>query len=173
MLPQLIAAKKMLAVSLASVMLIMPAPQPINEIMSPIQVKVVDQDPLTKYEKRQMQCLAENMYFEAGNQSEKGMIAVTNVVLNRANDHRFPDTACGVIHQKSRGVCQFSWTCSKNRRIRNWDVFDRAKRLAEKAVKGKLEDVTNGAKFYHASYVNPGWKLTKLARIGTHIFYRG
>lgn len=128
---------------------------------------------LSAHDKRQIQCLAENMYFEAGNQSEKGMIAVTNVVYNRIKDGRFPKTPCEVIHQRSRGVCQFSWTCSKYRKIRNWDAFERARYLAEKAVKSELNDVTRGAKFYHANYVNPGWRMTRVAQIGAHIFYNG
>ena len=34
------------------------------------------------------------------------------------------------------------------------------------------EDVTQGATYYHADYVNPQWKLEKVKKIGHHIFYR-
>jgi spore germination cell wall hydrolase CwlJ-like protein len=27
--------------------------------------------------------------------------------------------------------------------------------------------------YYHADYVNPNWKLKRIAKIGTHIFYEG
>ena len=36
-------------------------------------------------------CLADNIYFEARNQGLAGMLAVTNVVMNRVADDRYPD----------------------------------------------------------------------------------
>jgi hypothetical protein len=35
-----------------------------------------------------------------------------------------------------------------------------------------IHDPTKGATFYHADYVNPGWKLERVKKIGAHIFYR-
>ena len=47
----------------------------------------------------QAKCLADNMYFEARNQSWRGIIAVGMVTLNRVSDHRFPDILClSLIH---------------------------------------------------------------------------
>jgi spore germination cell wall hydrolase CwlJ-like protein len=40
------------------------------------------------------ECLALNAYFEARNQSDAGMIAVSHVVLNRVASDRFPNTLC-------------------------------------------------------------------------------
>ena len=37
-------------------------------------------------------CLALNVYHEARDQSTAGQIAVTQVVINRVNDDRFPDS---------------------------------------------------------------------------------
>jgi spore germination cell wall hydrolase CwlJ-like protein len=72
-----------------------------------------------------VECLAKNMYYEARNQNLAGMLAVTNVVFNRVNDVRFPNSICKVVQQgptaKSikepdveyplRHKCQFSWYC--------------------------------------------------------------
>ena len=120
----------------------------------------------------QIQCLARNAYFEAGNQGRQGMIAVSNVVMNRSRDHRFPSTPCGVINQRWRGTCQFSWVCGRQR-IRNQAIFSRALEVAADVYNGRVGDLTNGARFYHAVYVNPRWRYTRVARIGDHIFYRG
>ena len=128
---------------------------------------------LSAVDKQQIQCLAENAYFEAGNQSTKGKIAVTHVVMNRIKDERFPKTACGVVYQRSRGVCQFSWVCQGRKRIHDMNVFAEAKRVAEDVYLGNTIDVTRGAKFYHANYVHPHWGLTRVAVIGAHIFYKG
>ena len=38
--------------------------------------------------------MAANIYHEAGNQSMIGQMAVGQVVLNRVEDDRFPDTVC-------------------------------------------------------------------------------
>jgi spore germination cell wall hydrolase CwlJ-like protein len=128
---------------------------------------------VSAHDRRQIQCLAENAYFEAGNQSTKGKVAVTNVVMNRVKDERFPKSACAVVHQKSRGVCQFSWVCEGKKRIRNMAMFAESKRVAENVYLGNTKDVTRGAKFYHANYVNPNWGMQRVTQIGAHIFYRG
>ncbi|MEK9700053.1 MAG: cell wall hydrolase, partial [Candidatus Poseidoniales archaeon] len=71
-------------------------------------------------------CLQKNAYFEARNQSDAGMMAVTHVVLNRVHSDRFPNTVCEVVEQGHmskwwkdnhdrdvpvRNKCQFSWFC--------------------------------------------------------------
>jgi spore germination cell wall hydrolase CwlJ-like protein len=128
---------------------------------------------ISAHDRRQIQCLAENAYFEAGNQSTKGKVAVTNVVMNRIKDERFPKSACAVVHQKSYGKCQFSWVCEGKKRIRDMTIFAESKRIAENVYLGNIRDVTRGAKFYHANYVNPKWGMQRVAQIGAHIFYRG
>ena len=69
-------------------------------------------------------CLAQNIYFEAGNQPFAGKLAVAHVTLNRVFDLQFPNDICGVVYESrsyykswtgemipSRGMCQFSWYC--------------------------------------------------------------
>ena len=69
-------------------------------------------------------CLAQNIYFEAGNQPFAGKLAVAHVTLNRVFDLQFPNDICGVVYQTreyrkswtgemvpKRGMCQFSWYC--------------------------------------------------------------
>lgn len=159
--------------------LFIPSPEPKVVEVPKVQViekPVVVKKPVyvTANDRQQIQCLAENAYYEAGNQTNKGMIAVTNVVMNRVKDSRFPKTPCAVVHQRARGVCQFSWVCEGGKRIRDGALFARAKQLAEHVYIGNYGDVTNGATFYHANYVNPGWRgVTRVTQIGAHIFYRG
>ena len=134
---------------------------------------------LKEYHSQQVQCMAENTYFEARGEPLLGQIAVNNVVMNRLNDpkKRFGTTPCEVIKQitynkKKQKVCQFSWRCEKNRKIRNYEQFLEIKTLVEQVYIGFHGDVTNGAKYYHATYVNPKWNLTRITKIGQHIFYR-
>jgi spore germination cell wall hydrolase CwlJ-like protein len=155
-----------------------PDPKPV--ILRVPEVKIIEKPVFVKKpiyisanDRHQIQCLAENAYFEAGNQSTKGKVAVTHVVMNRVKDGRFPKSPCSVVHQKSKGVCQFSWVCEGKKKIHDTKLFAEAKRVAENVYLGNTRDVTKGAKFYHANYVNPNWGLHRVTQIGAHIFYRG
>lgn len=170
------------ALASASIAVAMPSEEPVVQIVKVPEVKVIEKQVivnkpvyLSANDKQQIQCLAENAYFEAGNQSTKGKVAVTHVVMNRVKDERFPKSACAVVHQKSRGVCQFSWVCEGKKRVRNMAMYADAKRAAENVYLGNSRDVTHGAKFYHANYVSPSWGrvFDRTTTIGAHIFYRG
>jgi len=50
---------------------------------------------------REVQCLAQNIYYEARNEPEEGKVAVGLVTINRTQDPRFPDSVCGVVHQRT------------------------------------------------------------------------
>tara|TARA_R110001606_G_scaffold344577_1_gene493338 strand:+ start:1154 stop:1696 length:543 start_codon:yes stop_codon:yes gene_type:complete len=66
-------------------------------------------------------CMAQNIFYEARGESLKGKQAVGNVVLNRVDHKKYPDTVCGVVYEAKRyswnndvvipGQCQFSWYC--------------------------------------------------------------
>jgi N-acetylmuramoyl-L-alanine amidase len=124
---------------------------------------------------KQLMCLAKNVYYEAGGESDKGKAAVAHVTLNRANSSHFPDSVCRVVYQKSRGVCQFSWVCHRKSPPKtHTDRWAESLRIAKEALKGEVRDPTYGALFFHAVYVKPSWSRTfkKTIRIGNHIFYR-
>ena len=44
------------------------------------------------------------------------------------------------------------------------------KALTEPSAHDTLDK--QNALYYHANYVNPGWRLTKVTQIGNHIFYK-
>jgi len=142
----------------------------------PVERTVVVHKPvyIQSPDKKQIQCLADNIYYEARNQSKIGQIAVTNVVMNRVKDGRFPKTPCSVINQKRGGICQFSWVCS-SKQVKNTTSYKKAYEVAENVYINNERDVTNNALFYHATYVRPSWarKFRQTARIGSHIFYYG
>ena len=129
-------------------------------------------------------CLALNVYYEARDQPVDGQIAVTNVVMNRVADPRFPNTPCKVIkegvHSKITGrplrwKCQFTWYCDgKKDKPHDLDAYRWAQIIAQHVGFGESGDITSGSTHYHAISVNPDWniKKTKIGRIGDHIFYR-
>jgi spore germination cell wall hydrolase CwlJ-like protein len=124
---------------------------------------------------RELKCLADNIYYEAGNQSSKGKLAVAAVTINRVNSPKFPKSVCSVVYQRTSRVCQFSWVCEGNKRVRSAQQYAESKRIAEKVLfSGANQGIlSRNVLFYHADYVNPRWKLNRAAKIGTHIFYYG
>jgi len=135
-------------------------------------------------------CLAMNAYWEARNQDVAGMIAVSQVVMNRVESEFYPDDPCSVIHQGPekpswkdpnvyypvRHKCQFSWYCDgKSDEIPEGDeeIWQDARMVALGVYLGKVNDNTDGSLWYHADYVRPEWSEVKEVRavIGDHIFY--
>lgn len=121
---------------------------------------------------RQMRCLAQAIYWEARNQPFQGQVAVAQVVLNRREDARFPDSLCGVVFQRTERGCQFEWVCTLGRRqprdVRAWEL---ALHVAEVAQTDYI-DLVGGAIFFHDSSVRRWRHLEKTVRIGNLIFYR-
>lgn len=56
------------------------------------------------YDENDLYWLSHIVHAEAGNDTLEGMIAVANVVLNRLNNPRFPDTIYGVVFDNSAGI---------------------------------------------------------------------
>lgn len=142
-----------------------------NSDNTPVKISYTE---LGKYQQKQVDCLAQNIYHEARSEPEKGKQAVAFVTINRTQNEKFPSDICGVVKQKSRTVCQFSWFCSKVKLDRSSEAFKEALETALYVYANyeRLYDVTHGALFYHADYVNPRWRgLEKTTKIGRHIFY--
>lgn len=126
---------------------------------------------------RQKQCLATAIYYEARSEDYAGQLGVGEVIVNRVNDHRYPNTICDVVFQGATRTtgCQFTFTCdgAMNRKPRG-AKWDKAQSIAAHVMMGLNEKKTAGATHYHATYVDPVWNsgLIKTQKIGTHIFYR-
>ncbi len=116
------------------------------------------------------QCLAGAVYFESKGESLAGQLAVARVVMARAKSGRFPSSLCGVVFQKS----QFSFV--RGGRMPKIDTgsgnWRNAKAITKIALNDSWKSPVEGAMFFHARYVSPGWKLTRLGSIDNHIFYR-
>ena len=118
----------------------------------------------------ELECLAGTVYFESKSESLKGQLAVAKVVLARAESSRFPASVCGVVYQRS----QFSFVRNGrmpriNRGHRQWR---NAVAIAKIALNDGWESPVEGALFFHAKRVSPGWKLQRMAAVDNHIFYR-
>ena len=127
---------------------------------------------------KDLECLALNIYREAGHEPFEGKVGVAQVTLNRVSDPKFPNTVCGVVYEKtavySKVICQFSWYCDANHRNRkiNEVAYADSYAVAKKVyLEGFRLDGLNKAMYYHADYVSPNWGLERITKIGAHIFY--
>ena len=118
----------------------------------------------------EQQCLAGAVYFESKGESLPGQLAVARVVMARAKSGRFASSLCGVVYQKS----QFSFVRGNSMpRIdtgsNNWR---NAVAISQIALSNSWKSPVEGALFFHARRVSPGWRLTRLGTVDNHIFYR-
>ncbi|MEL6264209.1 MAG: cell wall hydrolase [Pseudomonadota bacterium] len=106
-------------------------------------------------------CLAEGLYFEARGESIVGQMAVAEVILNRADSGRYPDTICGVLDQGTGDQlhrCQFSYNCDgKAETISEPRAWERVGKIAWVMMAGRPRTLTDRATHYHADHVRPGW----------------
>lgn len=125
----------------------------------------------------QWQCLSEALYFEARGETVKGQFAVAEVIMNRVEEARFPDTPCDVINQGTgrKYQCQFTYTCDgREEVIAEKTAFERVAKVARAVLDERSEELTKGATHYHTTSVRPSWAkvYTKTVKIGVHQFYR-
>ena len=132
-----------------------------------------------KDKERRMQCMTQNIYWEAASEPAEGKLAVAQVVMNRVESGKFPNDPCQVVHQKNiiyeHVLCQFSWYCEQNFKTKpihkkHWDESAEAAQMV--MVDGFRLPELKGALYYHADYVNPQWDKKQVAKIGRHIFYK-
>lgn len=141
--------------------------------------RVVDYEILEKEMKYQLSAkdydsLLRIVEAEAGGEDSDGKLLVANVVLNRVNNDKFPDTVTEVVMQKEQGVAQFSPTVDG--RFQNITVSEETYEAVERALYG--EDISQGALYFcarnRADANRVRWfdqKLTKLFSYGNHEFF--
>lgn len=114
-------------------------------------------------------CLAKTVRHEAGNQSRQGQLAVAQVVMNRVNSPRFPNTICGVVLQRGQFFNVHAYNPS-----RDTPQWHSAMEVAIDARNGVSAPVVGDAVFFHARYVSPAFfrSRPRVAQIEDHIFYR-
>ena len=126
---------------------------------------------------KQWACLSEAIYFEARGEPVEGQFAVAEVILNRVDSPKFPNSICKVVRQGTgrKHACQFSYNCDgKLEYIANGTAYDQVKRVARVSMDRKTRPLTKGATYYHATFVSPSWarRFQHVATIGVHKFYK-
>lgn len=124
----------------------------------------------------QFDCLTMAVYYEAGNQTLTGKMAVANVIENRLQQRRYPNSYCEVVKQNRQ--FSFYWDGLPEPMPKNSSKMEKAALLESRIVaflvfSGLHWDNTDGSDHYHSYKVDPVWtsEMTPTARIGDHSFY--
>jgi spore germination cell wall hydrolase CwlJ-like protein len=118
---------------------------------------------------RDLTCMAGAIYFEAKGEPLSGQLAVGEVILNRTKSGRFPKSICSVVTQPG----QFSFVRGgRVPVIANNAAYRTAVAVARVAMADAWDSPAPNAMYFHARRVSPGWRMTKIAAIGNHVFYR-
>ena len=121
--------------------------------------------------KQEFECLAKNVFHEAGVEGYVGMVAVAQVTMNRVESGEWGKKVCDVVYSKA----QFSWNLYKSKKYsvpkgKLWEDSVEAVKayLSGYRVRGLTQSV-----YYHTDYVAPKWaaSMKVAAQVGRHIFY--
>jgi len=140
-----------------------------NDVAEIKQAFVTQTTEQISYNEKDQDCLAKNIYYEAGVENDNGKYAVAQVTLNRLKSGRWGDTICGVVYSKA----QFSWTLKSKLEKPSGQAWLDSKWIAHRVLHGERVTPLKDAIYYHADYVSPKWKnsVVKLQQVGQHIFY--
>ena len=119
-------------------------------------------------------CMAVAVYHEARGETLEGQLAVARVIMNRAVSGKYPTTWCGVVKQP----WQFSFVNPRTGYMPGVDqasyAWRKAQGITRLAMANAVPSLSTDVLWYHADYVAPSWgrRLTRVDKIGAHIFYR-
>ena len=177
---QMIRIIKVIVCALALACALIAGNMAINYKLDKLKTARMDSNPVTaELRQRQLDCLARNIYHEAGGEPFEGKVAVAQVTLNRVESGQFPSDVCKVVYQKNvvyeKVLCQFSWYCEQAslKKPMNGPVYTESMEVAKKVLlEGFRLPSVKDALYFHGDYINPGWKRERVAKIGRHIFYK-
>lgn len=132
---------------------------------------------LTDEQMKDFVCITHALHFEGRGEDYLGRVKIANVIQNRVESGRYPDTACEVVYQPSQfsylnSGLPFSVTFYRAYEANFRDTVE----IALLSVIGSLEDLTGGAKHYYAhNLVTPFWAphAESLKEFGGHTFAVG
>jgi spore germination cell wall hydrolase CwlJ-like protein len=120
-------------------------------------------------------CLATAIFFEARGEPIDGKELVANVIINRVESNKYPDTICGVVNQRK----QFSYTHDgmsdnplKYNSYHDSLAWEESKDIARYVLDTGV--INEYILMYHNTSVDPYWTdaYDVSGMVGSHIFYR-
>ena len=134
---------------------------------------IVQSNERLRYTQADAECLAKNIFHEAGIEPVEGKFAVAQVTLNRLREGRWGDSICDVVYAHK----QFSWTLQQRlvQQKPRGILWEESQQVAKRVlVNGYRVPSLATSNHYHADYVDPLWRkgMKRIRKIGQHIFYK-
>jgi spore germination cell wall hydrolase CwlJ-like protein len=142
----------------------------INDRIDQLEDVVVRTNYHVRYTGKDVECMARNIYYEAGTESDIGKYAVGHVTVNRVRTGYWGKTVCEVVYAPA----QFSWTLLKQLPKPDAKLYDHCREVARTVLNGYGIKGLDRSLFYHADYIRtPNWVDVeyRVRQIGAHIFY--
>jgi len=120
-------------------------------------------------------CLATAVFFEARGEPIDGKELVANVIINRVESNKYPDTICEVVNQRK----QFSYTHDgmsdnplKYNSYHDSIAWEESLGMAEYVLDTGV--INSYIIMYHNTDVDPYWtdSYSLSGKVGKHLFYR-
>ena len=147
-----------------------PAPAADPGLSAPPLAELVARHAGSMTQDEESECLARAIYWESRGEPLSGQLAVAEVVINRARSGRFAPTLCGVVRQPSQfSFVRRGYIPQPPQASRDWQT---AVAIARIATDRLAAGAAPQALFFHARRIHPGWRLTRVATVGNHVFYR-
>lgn len=134
----------------------------------------LQRDSKYRLEQEELEALLRIVEAEAGCEDEEGKLLVANVVLNRLNSDKFPDSITEIVFQRENGVTQFSPVADGS--YYKVMISEETVDAVGRALAG--EDISRGALYFaarkYADSDSMRWfdeKTTLLFRHGGHEFF--
>ena len=130
---------------------------------------------------KQLSCLAMTIHSEAKGETHRGMLMVGEVIRNRVESNRYPDSYCEVVVQP----WQFSaWNTGNPSGEQTVRAFMKVKpsnsvlasiKAAQDVMSGESQILDSRSMYYHTDQVSPKWSQSAQLRYttqeGAHKFY--
>lgn len=151
----------------------------IPELRLVLPLNIPEAEQLVPEDKREVECLAWNLYFEIRGGKPNEQVAIAYVPINRIGVHEFANSICANVFQYhmvyGRIKHQFSWVGRKLGKnfVVEQDAWKKMQELAIKVYNKKLKDTGRGSTFFHSTDVHQQWAAnTNKFVLGSHMFWR-
>lgn len=130
----------------------------------PIVITPIQQFSITDEEREMLKYIVEQ---ETRGGSYRHKCIVTNVILNRVRDSRFPNTVKEVLLQKNQFSSLWNYYQKRNK------PDEKTEKAVNDVLNGRVEDESNGSLYFH-SMKSDGWfsSLSFVMEVEGHRFFK-
>ena len=142
-----------------------------------LPINILEAAGLEDEARRDLECLAWSLYFEARGGTRPEQVAVAYVPINRTRAGSFSSDICTNVFQYGwaggRRQYQFSWAgiVRGPRWRREDDTWERMQRIALQVYHGEIRDPASGATYFHHASIASTWSGRNKIRLGSHVFW--